>query len=69
MGKLKLLESCSRGIVSYFSKITFEKAAFMGCFTLGTVFLFMALFGPWKYYLLMTICYISAFMVTEERER
>ena len=68
MGKLKLLESCSRGMTAYFSNMTIEKVASLACLALGTVFLFMAVFGPWKYYFPMTLSYIAAFIVTEDRE-
>ena len=68
MGKLKLLESCSRGMTAYFSNMTIEKVASLACFMLGNVFLFMAVFGPWKYYFPMTLSYIAALIVTEDRE-
>ena len=64
----KFVESCGNGLKNYFTDITLEKAAFLMCFTFGLVFLFIALFGPWRYYLLAAICFISAFIVTEERE-
>lgn len=65
----KFVDSCCKNLVAYFSHMTIEKVAFLICFTIGTVFLFVAIFGPWRYYVLMGVSYISAFIVTEEREK
>lgn len=65
----KMVASFQRSLISYFSDMTFEKVAFLICFAIGTIFLFIAIFGPWRYYLLMCVSYIAAFIVTEERER
>ena len=64
----KFVESCGSGLKQYFADITLEKAAFLMCFTFGLAFLFIAFFGPWRYYILALICFISAFIVTEDRE-
>ena len=48
--------------------MTIEKVASLACLALGTVFLFMAVFGPWKYYFPMTLSYIAALIVTEDRD-
>jgi len=58
----------AKSFTGWFAELTLEKVSFLICFTLGTVFLLMGVFGPWRYLVLMGICYISAFMVTEERE-
>ena len=65
----KFVESCSKSIVKYFSTMTLEKGSSLVCFTMGTVFLILALCGPWKYYVTMSLCYLAAFIVTEDRER
>ena len=65
----KIVDSCYRNLVAYFSHMTIEKVAFLICFTIGIVFLFVAIFGPWRYYVLTAVSFISAFIVTEEREK
>ncbi|MBQ7811887.1 MAG: hypothetical protein IJ394_04955 [Bacteroidales bacterium] len=65
----KFVESCSKNIVKYFSTMTLEKGSSLVCLIGGTVFLILALCGEWKYYVTMGLCYIAAFIVTEERER
>lgn len=64
----KFVESCSRGLLNYFSHMTLEKVSFLICFALGIVFLIAALAGAWRYYVTMFMCFIAAFLVTEERE-
>ncbi len=58
----------ARSFSRLFAGLTIEKISFMVCFTLGTIFLLMGIFGPWRYLVLTILCYLSAFMVTEERE-
>ena len=64
----RIVESSAKYLKEYFAVITLEKAAFMTCFALGTIFLFIALFGPWRYYFLAVLSYLAAFISTEERE-
>ena len=64
----RIAESSAKYLKEYFAVMILEKAAFMICFALGTIFLFIALFGPWRYYFLAVLSYIAAFLVTEERE-
>ena len=64
----RIVEDGVKYIREYFSVITLEKAGFMICFLMGTIFLFIALFGPWRYYFLAVLSYLAAFLSTEERE-
>lgn len=43
-----------------------EKICSIALFTAGTVFLIMALFGAWKYFCTMAICYAAGILVKED---
>ena len=45
-----------------------EKICSIVCFVAGTVFLLIALFGSWKYFLTMGICYAAGILVSVDAQ-
>ncbi len=50
------------------SVVVMEKICSIVCFVAGTIFLLIALFGAWKYFLTMGICYAAGILVSEDAD-
>lgn len=48
--------------------MSMEKICSMICLLVGTVFLVMALFGAWRYFFTMGLCYAVAVMVYDDNK-
>lgn len=52
-----------------FNDCTMERVCSVILFAAGTVFLFMALFGAWKYFFTMAVCYAAGILVREDIDK